>query len=326
MTGELRLPPVSRHLPWQNAAMARLAAQFAAGQLPHALLLTGPEHSGASELALTLARLLLCTAPADGHNCGRCHACELTAAGSHGDLRRLAPGEDSRVIRIDQVRSLTEFLNRTAGLGQRKVAVLAPAEAMNANAANALLKALEEPAPETYLILVCHRLHGLPATIRSRCQMLRLPAPDRAVALEWLVPLVGDAERGAYLLELAGGRPLLARGLLEGEAATQLAGLRDALWGLIEGRLDVTPVAALLAGESGERQLEHLAAQLQRLVRDLARRGSLGERGRAAFELLDEIQRLRRALDGGANPNRQLMVEAILTKCHSRLGAAVAQC
>ncbi len=306
--------------------MARLCAQLAAGQLPHALLLSGPEHTGTSALALALARLLLCGAPAEGRNCGRCHGCALSAAGSHGDLRWLGPAEDSRVLRIDQIRSLIEFLNRTAGLGLRKVAVLAPAEAMNASAANALLKALEEPAPETYLILVCHRLHGLPATIRSRCQMLRLPAPDRAQALDWLEPLAGGREQSEQLLEVAGDRPLLALELMEGEAAARLAGLREALRGLVEGRLDVAPVAALLAGESGDRQLEYLAAGLQRVVLELARQGLMGERGRAAFELLDELHRLRRALDAGANPNRQLMVEAMLTKCHSRLGRADARC
>jgi len=273
-----------------------------------------------------LARLLLCSAPVDGLNCGCCHGCELSAAGSHGDLRWLEPAEDSRVIKIDQVRSLIEFLNRTAGLGLRKVAVLAPAEAMNASAANALLKALEEPAPETYLILVCHRLHGVPATIRSRCRMLRLPAPDRAQALDWLEPLAGGRERSAQLLEVAGDRPLLALELKEGEAAARLAGLREALRGLVEGRLDVAPVAALVIQESGERQLEYLAAGLQRLVLDLAHRGSMDERGRVAFGLLDEIQRLRRALGAGANPNRQLMIEAILTKCHSRLGRANVRC
>ena len=70
-------------------------------------------------LALSLSRLLLCHEPDGGLNCGRCHACELTASGNHGDFRWLQPGDKSRVIKIDQVREVVEFGNKTAAFGRR---------------------------------------------------------------------------------------------------------------------------------------------------------------------------------------------------------------
>ena len=186
------LPPVSAPLPWQQETWSRLNQQLARGQLPHALLLTGVRDSGKSRLALALARLLLCEAPSGGLNCGQCHPCELSASGSHGDFRWLQPEDKARVIKIDQVRDLVAFTTKTAAFGSRKVAVLSPADSMNSNAANALLKSLEEPAADTYMLLVCHQLQGVPATIRSRCQILKLPTPAAEESLAWLDKLRGE--------------------------------------------------------------------------------------------------------------------------------------
>ena len=151
------LDPRSEPLPWQQEAWQRAGEQLVGGSLPHALLLAGPAGVGKAEFALALARLLLCASPVDGGNCGQCHACELSASGSHGDLRWLQPEEKSRVIKIDQVRAAVEFAGKTASFGERKVIVFEPADALNVAAANALLKSLEEPTACTHLILVCHR-------------------------------------------------------------------------------------------------------------------------------------------------------------------------
>ena len=105
------LPEVSEALPWQQDIWRRLDEQLASGRLPHALLLAGAAGTGKSHLALALARRLLCAQPENGLNCGRCHACQLSAAGSHGDFRWVQPEDKSRVIKIDQVRQAVTFIN-----------------------------------------------------------------------------------------------------------------------------------------------------------------------------------------------------------------------
>ncbi|MEP1594728.1 MAG: DNA polymerase III subunit delta', partial [Halieaceae bacterium] len=149
MSAPLNLPEISTPLPWHSREWTRIGDQLAADQLPHALLLAGPEGLGKAVFATALSRLLLCHEPVDGLNCGHCSACNLSANGSHGDFRWLAPEEKSRLIKVEQVRSATDFVSRTASYGARKVLVLQPADAMNASSANALLKCLEEPAGET---------------------------------------------------------------------------------------------------------------------------------------------------------------------------------
>ena len=140
MTVPDNLPAVNAPLPWQAQDWSRLGLQVQNRLLPHGLLLDGPQAIGKAQFALALARLLLCQQPQDGLNCGRCHPCELSASGSHGDFRWLQPEGKSRVIKIDQVRQLVEFATKTASFGKRKVVVLSPANSMNISAANALLK------------------------------------------------------------------------------------------------------------------------------------------------------------------------------------------
>jgi DNA polymerase-3 subunit delta' len=193
----------------------------------------------------------------------------------------LQPEEKSRVIKIDQVRSVVEFSNKTAGLGQRKVVVIAPADSMNVNAANALLKSLEEPAADTYLLLVCHRLHSLPATVRSRCQIVKLAVPDGQQCLAWLDQTTGERAQSEHLLALADGRPLLAERLFADDAGDALAKLRLALQGLLTGRVSVPEAGALFAATSVEKFLEQLAAELQGLLRRSQGQQLTSRQGRA---------------------------------------------
>ena len=239
------LPRISSPLPWQGPDWSHLAKQMADDRMPHALLLLGKQYTGKALLALALARLLLCHQPDGGLNCGECHACKLSAKGNHGDFRWLEPEGKSRVIKVEQIRDVVEFTQKTAGFGARKVVVLAPAESMNVNAGNALLKSLEEPAPDTYLILICHRIHGIPATVRSRCQILRLQMPDTGQCIEWLDESTGDCDQSSKLLGLTNGQPLLAEQLYRNDGVDLLSNQRLGLLALLQGQISVTEAGSL---------------------------------------------------------------------------------
>ena len=325
MTGEERQrdPPAAHQpLPWQGDAWLHLDRQIASARLPHALLFAGPEYTGKAHLALCLARRLLCREPSGGLPCEGCHACDLSASGGHGDMRWVQPEEKSRVIKVDQIRDMVDFSQKTAGLGKRKVAVLAPADSMNANAANALLKLLEEPAADTYLILVCHRLHGLPATIRSRCQMLRLPVPAPEESRRWLDRLTGSPEESAQLLSLARGLPLLAEQFYRAGEGAERTTLHQALRTGFLGEGAIPEVAARFSGMAAGEVLAHMAAALEDLVRALDRGQLASPQCRGIFRLLDEIARLQQAVFAGANPNPQLLTEGLLAKSRRVLGDA----
>ena len=314
MSRPLGLPPISTPLPWQAREWARVGDQMASDQFPHALLLAGPEGLGKTKFALALARLLLCHQPTDGLNCGHCSACDLSANGSHGDFRWLAPEEKSRFIKVEQIRAATDFVSRTASYGSRKVMVVQPADAMNASSANALLKCLEEPAGETVIILVCQRLHALPATVRSRCQMLKFAIPQGEVAAEWLDQVTGDRSVSNSLLLLAEQRPLSALAMFEDDLAEGVASARAALEALAAGQVSVPQARALLAGEELEASLALVTTHIQRTLRSLQAEQLRGMRARGLYELLDELGRNRAALSAGSNPNRDMMLDSVLSR------------
>src|SRR5215203_242773 len=159
--------------------------------LPNALLFRGREGIGKLDFVRKLAQSLACVSAAGGAACSECQSCRWFAASSHPDYREVLPeilrpeaettaaGErkPSQQISVDDIRGLHDFVNLTAHQTGGKTIVLYPAETLNVNAANALLKSLEEPPGNTRFMLISHRPSYLPATIISRCQQIALPTP-----------------------------------------------------------------------------------------------------------------------------------------------------
>jgi DNA polymerase-3 subunit delta' len=244
-------PPVLH--PWLAPLARDLMARRA--RFAHALLLAGPEGIGKRDLALVLAQSLLCEQPTpEGLACNACASCHYVAAGQHPDLRLVEPvdvDDDGTVtstewIAVDKVRALIDWAQLTSHRGVAKVAIVAPAERMNAAAANALLKTLEEPPPSTYLLLVAHQPGRLPPTIVSRCVRVAVAPPDAATATAWLQ--AQGAKSGDALLAQADGAPLRALALADpgyqAERAawlTALAQPRSLSPLLLSARIDAAP-------------------------------------------------------------------------------------
>lgn len=236
--------PTHRRLPWQDQAWSRLQQAVAAGRMPHGLLLTGMAGVGKTDFAAHLAHALVCTSPtAAGDPCGNCRSCQLTSAGNHPDIHWYQPEEPGKAIKVDAIRGLAQSSVLTAGGSGRSVFIVEPADAMNAAAANALLKTLEEPTGGSVLILVTASPDRLPATIRSRCQQLALVPPAADIAVTWLTERGVAPPRAARLLDLFGGAPLRALTAAEQGLLDVLDGMWNELERLSQGRGDPINVA-----------------------------------------------------------------------------------
>lgn len=229
--------------PWQDSLWQHLAGRK---QHAHAYLLHGPAGIGKRALAERLMASLLCQRPSATHEaCGECKSCLLLKAGSHPDNYILEPEEADKAIKVDQVRDLVSFVVQTAQMGGRKVVLIEPAESMNINAANALLKSLEEPSGDTVLLLVSHQTSRLLPTIKSRCQQQACPLPSEAMSLAWLAKALPDCaeEERIELLTLAAGSPLAAVNLQAQGVREQRALVVDGVKKLLKQQQSPTQLA-----------------------------------------------------------------------------------
>ena len=284
-----------KQLQWNGAIREQLLGQ-GLDRLPHAMLLTGPAGVGKTAFSEQLAALLLCESiKPELTACGECQACRWLDAGNHPDFRRVAPDSDDEVeegtneklsektkkrsqniIRIDQIRELEAFVFVGSHRDGNRVVLITEAEAMNAAAANSLLKILEEPPPSVYFILVSSRTKSLLPTIRSRCRVIAFGPPDAAAAAAWLAN-TGLEKQSARYLDLAGGAPMR---VAQWKDQGQLAPIDALVDSLISPPADPIALAArwdgLLKGDVLFR-MENLVEGVQRWLFDLAQERMAGK-------------------------------------------------
>lgn len=321
--------------PWQTALWQQLAGRT---QHAHAYLLHGPAGIGKRALAERLMALLLCKSPVDLQPCGQCKSCHLLAAGSHPDNYVLEPEEADKPIKVDQVRALVHFVVQTAQLGGRKVVLLEPTEAMNLNAANALLKSLEEPSGDTVLLLISHQPSRLLPTIKSRCVQQACPLPSEAMSLQWLSETLPACSKQEIreLLYLAAGSPLAAARLQEQGVREQRALVVDGVKKLhkqqasasqlAEGWKDV-PLTLLfdwfcdwahltLRYQLTQDEQGLGPADMAKVVQYLAQKASQAK----VMAIQEWLLQQRQKVLGKANLNRVLLLEALLVQWASLPG------
>ncbi|WP_017941554.1 MULTISPECIES: DNA polymerase III subunit delta' [unclassified Thioalkalivibrio] len=255
--------------PWLYAPWERLIRKGREGRLPTGLLVHGATGVGKALLTRALVQALLCQrATGTEAACGECNACRSLAGGVHPEVLTLEPEEAGKEILIAAAREAIEFLG-LSGSGKLRSVLIRPADSLNTNAANAMLKTLEEPPPGAMLILEAAQPARLPATIRSRCQMVEIPTPDYTEATAWLRGFADDASsvEEAYAASL--GRPLAAREILtDAERMGRWEQDREALTTLLRSP-GVTEMAARMQRSLPESLIPRIQALLvaaQRLL------------------------------------------------------------
>ena len=205
----------------QEDAVGRLQRLCAGARMPHALLFAGPVSVGKYLSAKTLAAALLCEA--DDAPCGTCQACRMVESESHPDLVVIRP--DKQNIKIGEIRKMQKDLSLTPYMAKRQVCIIDEADKMRDEAANSILKTLEEPVGDVVFILITSKRYQLLDTIRSRCMLVEFGAvPWDALARE-LVRRGASEEDASLAARLSGGRFALAEQILaeDGQSARRAA-------------------------------------------------------------------------------------------------------
>lgn len=287
----------------------------------HGLLIQGPVGVGKTNLAAVLGAGLLGEGTDSIADLSPDEACGYLQTDDptlpwyvHPDLQWLTPERVGGTIGVDQVRALLSPLSLTSHSGRGKVAIIRPAEAMTLEAANALLKTLEEPTPNTYLLLVSHRPGLLPATILSRCQRILIPTPQHEQGLDWLCRSPREKPGDwAQLLTLAGQAPWRALMLQSIDYLQLNKELLDTIHSISSSESDPIKTAAIWAKTNTAINLDWLVGFLEHSIieesegrngvteLDLAILHNTQQPVKLLFRLLDEARRLRDAIGTGIN-------------------------
>jgi DNA polymerase-3 subunit delta' len=256
---------------WLEPALGQLETARASGRLGHGWLLAGPAGIGKLNLALVFATRLLARSGPSGPPASLSPEDAVTAmrdrhvpVDHHPDLHWLFPEEEKRTISIEQIRDTSESLTLRSHAGGAKVVVIEPADGMTTGASNALLKTLEEPANDTYLLLLTHQPQRLSATIRSRCQRLNVPRPSAPAFAEWLARPLSEFS-SAWLL--TGGSPLVTAALVLDGKSLESNALAEQVARISRDEIAIQPVAEAWSKGDPELVLTWLTRELHRQIR-----------------------------------------------------------
>lgn len=317
--------------PWQKKQWQQLWHSQQIGRLAHALLFAGPAGTGKTQFTTHFIKALLCQQPITNETtfaCSNCHVCRLLQGRTHPDVLWIAPEKEGQAIKVDQIREVSEFVSQSALKGNYRIIVIAPAEAMNGNAANALLKTLEEPSSHTYLFLISHQAQRLPATVLSRCQRLLFPLPAVIDVMPWLKEQVPEPEAAELLLRLANGAPLKAIQCLHEDNSRLRKDLFQALVLLNQKKHDPIQVAAKFQKAELILLIDFMLTWVMDLIRlqvgcdDIINQDylnslvALGQQPnmKKHANWMAYLQQARAQLSLGIHLNKQLLLESLLIR------------
>jgi len=275
-------------------------------KISHAYIFAGPEHLGKHTVALKFIKTLYCQGQGDYRPCGDCPACRQVESGTHPDIYRLKKiinektGKWRQEIIIDQIRELKIQLSQGTLLKSWKVAIIDEAETLNENAANSLLKVLEEPTPQTVIILIASDISRLPQTILSRSLILNfLPVPREDIS-DCLLSRGLSQDKAERITRLSLGRPGAAINLAEDnelflETKKQSADFIKLLTENLAGRLK--NLANIIDWEKDEAlniiKLNQLLNNWQMALRDILLVKNFNEANLAELKPDKELKNLR---------------------------------
>lgn len=257
---------LSSPYPWQSQQWQQIIAQWQ--QLPHGLLFAGHAGLGVDLFAKRVAKALLCQHSASHLDiCNDCRSCHWVDAQTHSDLITVSPEEEGKAIKVDSIREAIQQVLQTGHVGQRRVILIAPAEAMNIAASNALLKTLEEPPQGVYLLLMSHHASQLLPTIRSRCQTIQFHPSIDAMTIQWLQAQAPATPHLDDLLRQHQGLPLQVLQSLRKEQQEMVQKLNENLLALRRGQCSLTELATQCATWPLMQVLEYMMSLTSNMIR-----------------------------------------------------------
>ncbi len=298
------------YLPWHRPLLNQLLSLNQQQRLPHAILIDSKSEIDGAEFIWHLAMLLLCDDANDAVPCGECRSCHLMLANTYPDFKYLSLLYDDKKkklnknINIEQIRKLIYEVNLTASYDKLKIFAIHPADKMNIESANSLLKTLEEPGPQVLILLMTSRKGKLPVTVRSRCQIWPLEHPQNEEAQYWLLGQGMDADDIDQYLEYAGGDPQLALKLKNEDYAGVVHQFKQQFAQYLKNEIDVSILASKLVSNGAP-----LVRRLIKMVIDAYcyHLCGLSAKKNTYAELQKEAAQSAITLSGQVN--RQLMVE-----------------